>query len=130
MSAPVPGHDLLEVRISAPAEHAQRLARLLVEERLAACAQVLPNMTSTFRWDGQVATELEQLILAKTHRSRFAAILERVGAEHPYDVPEILAVPIVDVSESYAAWLATEVGAATDPTDPTDTRDTTGRGDT
>ena len=102
---------LREVRTAAPAADAPRLATLLVEERLAACAQVLPGVTSTFRWDGAVITEQEHLVLAKTHRSRFDRICERVGAAHPYETPEIIAVPIVEASAAYAAWLLDEVGA-------------------
>jgi len=106
------GSSLLEVRIAAPAADALRIARLLVEERLAACAQVLPGMTSTFRWDGEVTTAEECLVLAKTHISRFDAILDRVGDVHPYETPEIIAVPIVEASAAYAAWLVDEVGSA------------------
>lgn len=100
---------LLEVRISAPdAQVAQRLADLLVGERLAACAQLVP-VTSTYRWQGAVETEPEVLVLAKTTAARFGAICARVGAEHPYDTPEILAVPVAAAAESYAAWLADAV---------------------
>ena len=105
------GSSLLEVRIAAPAEDAPRIARLLVEERLAACAQVLPAMTSTFRWNGEVTTAQEHLVLAKTHISRFDAILDRVGDIHPYETPEIIAVPIVEASAAYAAWLVDAVAA-------------------
>lgn len=102
-------HGILEVRITAPAEDAARIARLLVTERLAACAQVLPGLTSTFRWDGEVVTAQEDLVLAKSHRGRFDRICERVGEIHPYETPEIVAVPIQDSSASYAAWLLTEI---------------------
>ncbi|GAA4117859.1 divalent-cation tolerance protein CutA [Knoellia locipacati] len=105
------GNGLLEVRIAAPAADAQRLARLLVDERLAACVQVVPGVVSTFRWDGAVTTAEEQLVVAKTHRSRFEEILDRVGEEHPYETPEIIAVPIVEASAAYAAWLVDEVAA-------------------
>lgn len=101
---------LIEVRIAAPAEDAPRLARLLIDERLAACAQVVPGLVSTFRWEGEVTTQEETLILAKSHRARFTAILDRIGEAHPYDVPEIIAVPIVEGSAAYAAWLLDEIG--------------------
>lgn len=103
---------LLEVRIAAPASEAPRLARLLVEERLAACVQVVPGLVSTFRWEGEVTTQDEVLILAKSHRARFSAVLDRVGEEHPYDTPEIIAVPIVEGSAAYAAWLLDEIGVS------------------
>jgi periplasmic divalent cation tolerance protein len=100
---------MLEVRISAPdAEVAQALADLLVGERLAACAQLVP-ITSTYRWQGAVETEPEVLVLAKTTVARFDAICARVRSEHPYDNPEILAVPVAAAAETYAAWLADAV---------------------
>jgi periplasmic divalent cation tolerance protein len=98
--------EFVEVRISAPdAETGQAIAALLVGERLAACAQLLGPMTSTYWWEGKVETEQEHLVLLKTETARFEAICERVRAEHPYDTPEILAVPIVGASGPYAVWL-------------------------
>ena len=104
-------HGILEVRIAAPPEHAARIAELLVTERLAACVQVIPGMTSTYRWDGEVVSSDEHLVLAKSHRGRFDRICARVGEIHPYETPEIIAVPIIDASAAYAAWLLAEVGA-------------------
>ncbi|MFC7490275.1 MULTISPECIES: divalent-cation tolerance protein CutA [unclassified Knoellia] len=104
-------HGILEVRITAPPEDAARIARLLVTERLAACAQVLPGITSTFRWDGELVTAEEHLVLAKSHRGRFDRICERIGEVHPYETPEIIAVPILDASAAYAAWLLAEIAA-------------------
>ncbi len=107
------GEDLLEVRIAAPDKASgDALARLLVTERLAACCQVLGPMTSVYRWEDEVRTAEEHLLLAKTTARLFAALEERVRAEHPYDMPEILAVPAVGVSEPYAAWLAGAVRGA------------------
>ncbi|XVX20755.1 divalent-cation tolerance protein CutA [Actinomycetota bacterium] len=100
----------LEVHISAPdSATAERLARLLVEERLAACAQVLPDMTSYYRWDGVVQADPECLILVKTTAARFDELAARVEQEHPYETPEVVAVPIVAANEAYAAWLAEAV---------------------
>lgn len=98
--------DVLEVRISAPATEAPRLARALVDERLAACVQTLPGVTSTYRWQGGVETADEVLLLAKTTTDRFRELVARVTRLHPYDVPEIVAVPLTHLSEPYAAWLA------------------------
>ena len=101
--------ELVEVRISAPdAEVAQAIADLLVQERLAACAQLVP-VTSTYRWQGAVETEPEVLVLAKSTAARFEAICALVRAAHPYDNPEILAVPVVAAAQPYAAWLADAV---------------------
>ena len=83
------GPDIVEVRVSAPDEStAQAIASALVESRLAACAQVLGPITSTYWWEGPVETEQEHLVLAKTSADRFEAICERVRSEHPYDNPE------------------------------------------
>jgi periplasmic divalent cation tolerance protein len=100
------GPDIVEVRVSAPDEStAQAIASALVESRLAACAQVLGPITSTYWWEGSVETEQEHLVLAKTSADRFEAICERVRSEHPYDNPEILAVPVTAAARPYAAWL-------------------------
>jgi uncharacterized protein involved in tolerance to divalent cations len=97
---------LVEVHVTAPdRDTADRLARLLVDERLAGCVQVLPGVTSTYRWEGAVETADEVLLLAKTTTAALAALVARVEREHPYDVPEVLAVPVVTASEPYAAWL-------------------------
>ena len=103
---------LLEVRITAPDDHvAERLARLLVERRLAACVQTLPQVSAIYTWRGEIETATEVLMLAKTHSSRFQGICDLLGAEHPYDTPEVIAVPIVDAAAAYAAWLAESVDA-------------------
>jgi periplasmic divalent cation tolerance protein len=98
--------DMLEVRVAVPdAETAQALARSLVESRLAACAQVLGPMTSTYWWEGEVETAQEHLLLVKTTAEMFDPICARVRAEHPYDNPEVLAVPVARAAPAYAAWL-------------------------
>jgi periplasmic divalent cation tolerance protein len=98
---------LVEVRISAPTRAvADQRARTLVAERLAGCVQVIPGLTSTYFWDGEVRTEEELLVLAKTRAATFERICERVGAIHPEDTPEILAVPVTHASAAYAVWLA------------------------
>lgn len=87
------------------ADTAGRIARTLVEERLAACVNVLPPMRSVYRWKGQVEEAGEVLLLIKTSGTRFAALRERLRALHPYELPEIVAVPIVDGLPDYLAWL-------------------------
>ena len=71
---------------------AQRIADALVEERLAACVNVLPGVQSTYRWEGQVQRAGEVLLLVKTVRVRLPALQERIVALHPYELPELLAV--------------------------------------
>ena len=102
----------VEVHVTTPdGATATRLAHLLVEEGLAACVQVLPGVTSVYRWRGEVETAAEHLLLVKTTAAAFDAIHERLGSEHPYDTPEVLAVPVVAVAPGYAAWVV----AAVDP---------------
>jgi uncharacterized protein involved in tolerance to divalent cations len=104
--------DLIEVRISVPDEAVgQALADSLVAQQLAACVQLLAPMTSTYRWQGEVEHEEERLLLAKSTASLFAAICTAVRAQHPYETPEILAVPILEADPAYAAWLADSVSA-------------------
>jgi periplasmic divalent cation tolerance protein len=102
--------SLIEIRITAPdAEVADRIARRLVEDGLAACVQQLPGMTSTYVWDGQVERATEVLLLVKTTGESFDAVCAAVAAIHPYDVPEILAVPVSAALRSYAAWVEDSV---------------------
>jgi periplasmic divalent cation tolerance protein len=84
---------------------ADTIARALVAERLAACVSVLPGIRSIYRWRGGVADDAEWLLLIKTRRSRFAALAARVHALHPYDVPEVVALEIVEGSVPYLQWL-------------------------
>ncbi|RPJ64896.1 MAG: divalent-cation tolerance protein CutA [Acidobacteria bacterium] len=81
-------------------------ATTLVEERLAACVNLLPAMDSIYRWQGRVERERERQIIIKTTRGRLEALKLRIHALHPYEVPELLAVPIADGGEAYLAWLA------------------------
>jgi periplasmic divalent cation tolerance protein len=101
--------DALVVLVTAPSpDQAAELARALVEERLAACGNVLPAIRSIYRWEGKIHDDAEALLVLKTTRGRFEALRERVIALHPYDVPEVLALPVEAGSAPYLAWLATE----------------------
>jgi len=86
-------------------EDAERIARTLVEARLAACVQLLGPITSTYRWKGTVETAQEWQCVAKTRRDAYARLEEAIRGAHPYEVPEILAMPIVAGSAGYLAWL-------------------------
>lgn len=85
---------------------AERIARTLVEERLAACVNRISALRSTYRWQGRVEDEPEVLLLVKTSGSRYEALEQRIAALHPYEVPEIIALPIVAGSKAYLDWLA------------------------
>ncbi|HEY6943218.1 divalent-cation tolerance protein CutA [Dokdonella sp.] len=87
------------------AASAARIARALVDERLAACVQVLPGMTSTYRWHGEVHVDTEVLLLIKTVAARLDALKARIAALHPYEVPELLAFEAVDGAPGYLGWL-------------------------
>jgi periplasmic divalent cation tolerance protein len=80
------------------------LAHALVDERLAACVNVLPPMTSVYRWKGEVAEDAERQLVIKTRPERIAALKERLLALHPYELPEFLVLD-ADGSEAYLAWV-------------------------
>jgi periplasmic divalent cation tolerance protein len=90
------------------AERAAEIARAVVEERLAACGNVVPGLRSIYRWEGKVQDDAEALLVLKTTRERFEALRERVLALHPYQVPEVIALPIEAGSAPYLAWIAEE----------------------
>lgn len=86
-------------------EEAQRLARLLVEERLAACVQIVPQVRSVYRWRGQVEESGEWLLLVKSRRDLFGELRKRLRAAHTYELPEIVALAVVDGEPDYLAWI-------------------------
>jgi len=96
---------LLVMTTVARAEDAEYLAREAVERRLAACVNLLPPMTSVYRWHGDVTREEERLVLFKTRADRFDALRDLLLEIHPYDVPEIVAVPLETGSDGYLKWL-------------------------
>ena len=97
------------VLVTAPdAEVGERLARALVEERLAACVNLVPGVQSIYRWEGSVRSDSEVLLVVKTTADRTAALAARVEALHPYDVPEVLELPIAGGSPAYLDWVRTE----------------------
>ena len=96
----------LVVLCTAPsAEIATTLARGLVSEGLAACVNVVPTVRSFYRWEGELQEEEETQLIIKTHRDRFEALEVWLREHHPYDVPEIIALPIVSGSPPYLEWL-------------------------
>lgn len=93
--------------ITAPdAETARRIARALVEERLAACVNVVPGVTSIYRWEGALHEDAELLLIAKTTEDRLPALAERLAVLHPYALPELVVLaPSAGSSEAYLAWV-------------------------
>jgi periplasmic divalent cation tolerance protein len=90
-------------------ETAREIARTLVQEQLAACVNILPNVQSVYRWQGELETASEYLLTVKTRQEAFSALRERVCKLHPYELPEIIAVPIVAGLEPYLNWITESV---------------------
>jgi periplasmic divalent cation tolerance protein len=90
-------------------EHAQKLARQLVEQRLAACVTILPGARSVYHWKGNIEEAAECLLLIKSRRDLFDSLRAALLKVHSYEVPEVIALPIVDGSEAYLAWLDREL---------------------
>jgi periplasmic divalent cation tolerance protein len=86
-------------------QDATTLATALVEERLAACVNVLPPMTSVYRWEGKIERAAEHQLVIKTRRDRVEAIKARLTRLHPYDVPELLVLSVADGGDRYLAWI-------------------------
>jgi periplasmic divalent cation tolerance protein len=95
-------------------DEADRLARGLVEERLAACVNRIGPIQSVYRWEGKLEQSEEHLLIIKTERDLFSALEKRVRELHTYSVPEIVALPIIDGSQDYLRWLGEQTagGAA------------------
>jgi periplasmic divalent cation tolerance protein len=95
------------VLCNCPPDRAAELAEALVAERLAACVNILPSVTSVYRWEGRVAVETEHTLLIKTSAEAVAQLVPRLSALHPYDVPEIVVVPVDDAASAaaYVTWV-------------------------
>jgi periplasmic divalent cation tolerance protein len=86
-------------------DEASRIARGLVERRLAACVNVVPGVMSTYRWQGAVRTDAEWLLVAKTRLDRFDAVRDAIRELHSYELPEIVMVEIAEGDAGYLAWI-------------------------
>jgi len=86
-------------------EDAARVARVLIEERLIACANLLPGARSLYRWEGAVADAREVVVLMKTRKQDWAALLSRLHELHPYSTPELIAVRVAAGAPAYMEWL-------------------------
>jgi periplasmic divalent cation tolerance protein len=88
---------------------ARALVSALLEARLIACGTLLPGARSIYRWEGRIREEPEVVVLLKTEAARWPALQEAVTRHHPYQVPELLALPVTHGLEPYLSWLASEV---------------------
>ena len=91
------------------AEEAEKIARVLVEERLAACVNVLPGALSVYRWKGKIESSTECVLIIKSSRERFDRLRARLEKIHSYEVPEVVALAVVDGSSNYLNWLEAEL---------------------
>jgi periplasmic divalent cation tolerance protein len=87
-------------------QEAEKISQLLLKERLIACANIISPVTSFFHWSGQTEKAEECLIVMKSRRDLFAQVAEHVKRLHSYEVPEVLALPIVDASKAYLDWMS------------------------
>ncbi|HBH97553.1 MAG TPA: divalent-cation tolerance protein CutA [Candidatus Omnitrophica bacterium] len=91
---------------------AKQLAQHVVKARVAACVNILPEIRSLFRWQGKVDQAKETLLLIKTTARRFPALKRHILRSHPYDVPEVIALPVVAAHRPYTTWVAQSVRGA------------------
>ena len=104
--------DVLLVFCHAPdASTARLIATLLLESRLAACVNIGPRCDSIYRWQGAVEEAVEFPLVIKTTRSRYAQVEALIRAKHPYEVPEIIAIPVERGLPAYLAWVAAQTAA-------------------
>lgn len=104
-----PEHYKLVLTTSADQESAEALARPLIEERLAACINIIPGVTSLYRWRGDTKCEPESLLLIKTTAENYPALERRLLSLHDYELPEIIGVDITEGLPGYLGWLAASV---------------------
>jgi periplasmic divalent cation tolerance protein len=93
------------------ADTAARIARALVDERLAACVNLVPGVRSIYRWQGALEDAAEVLLVIKTRAERLEALSARLRTLHPYELPELVALPAVGGLDAYLAWVAEEASS-------------------
>ncbi len=106
------GTGIVTILMTAPGtESAEAVTRALVEERLAACGNIIPGVVSIYRWKGEIQRDEEVVVVLKTTRKLLPSVLERAAELHPYDVPELLGQEVVEGAPAYLAWVRGECGA-------------------
>ncbi len=95
-------------------KHAEKLARHLLEQRVAACVNILPKSRSIYRWKEKVEETAEWVLIIKSRRDLFAALRAEIQKLHTYEVPELIALPVVDGCEAYLAWLDAQLTTPTE----------------
>jgi periplasmic divalent cation tolerance protein len=102
--------DARVVLCTAPAEVANSIAHALLDSRVIACSNVLPGVESHYRWKGKIETDSESLLILKTTAANVEQLFKELKALHPYEVPEMLALPVAAGSKPYLEWLNSETG--------------------
>lgn len=109
--SPAPTPDALVVLCTCPDEPtATGIATALLAEELAACVNCVAGIRSMYRWEGQIRNDTEVLLVIKTSRSRYGALETLVRARHPYELPEIIALPVVAGARDYLDWIRQATG--------------------
>ena len=110
MPTPLASEALVVLTTVSDMDEAQRIAKGLLEARVAACVNIVPGLRSVYRWEGKVCDDAELLLISKTHRRHFDELAATIRALHSYEVPEIIALPAAAIDSAYAAWLGNSLG--------------------
>lgn len=103
-------HNIRVVLITVPADEASELAREIVQNRLAACVNIIPRVESVYWWDDEVQTSNECILIVKTTQLMLERLIDHVVENHPYDLPEIIALPVTEGLPDYVNWVLDETG--------------------
>ncbi|MCE4602304.1 MAG: divalent-cation tolerance protein CutA [Desulfurococcales archaeon] len=103
------GTGKIVIIITAPKGEGKRIARALVESRLAACVNIVQGLTSLYWWQGEIQEDQEELLIVKTRMDALNKLIDEVKKIHPYSVPEIVALPILGGNPDYLKWVDDEV---------------------
>lgn len=103
------------VLVTTPPDNASDVARHLVENRLAACVNIIPEVRSVYRWEGNIEEDRECLLVVKTTERMYEAVSRAVRQIHPYSVPEVISLELTDGYDGYLRWVVENVGASPEP---------------